>query len=195
VNVPVASAKIASTRRMLDAARTIVAQGGAAALSTGDVAIAAGVSKALVHYHFRDKETLLAQLARHVGDAVVAREGDVVLRTDAPRPLDAYWEWVHAELDAGDVRVLLALTPGASDIVSAALDDVLARRRMMATRHVDGVFAHFGFRPHVPPAVLGDAMVALLDGLAASSALLPAQNARATFDAIWLGLLTLVDND
>ena len=179
---------------MLDAARAIVAQGGAAALSTGDVAIAAGVSKALVHYHFRDKDTLLAELARCVGDDVVSRERASLALHDA-RPLDAYWAWVRSELDAGDVRVLIALSPGASERVAAVLSDVFARRRAVATRHVAGVYDHFGLRPSVATEVLGDAMVTLVDGLAASASLAPERDARPAFDAVWLALLTLAERE
>src|SRR6185437_10158392 len=64
----------AATRRILDAAARRIAVAGAAALSIHEVAVDAGVSKALVHYHFRDKDTLLARLVEHLANALVERE-------------------------------------------------------------------------------------------------------------------------
>ena len=57
------TAKRTFLERFAAAARGLVARGGAAELSMGDVASAAHVSKALVHYHFHDKDSLLVALA------------------------------------------------------------------------------------------------------------------------------------
>jgi AcrR family transcriptional regulator len=192
VNAPVASEKITSTRRILDAARALVASGGAAAVSIGDVAQAAHVSKALVHYHFRDKETLLAELARLVGADVLTREA-AMLDKAVNRPLDDYWDWLLRELELGDVRVLMSLAPGASDPVARELEAIAVRRRELATRHAAGIFDQLGLHARVAPQLLGDTMVALVDGLAASAALEPQRDARPVFDVLWLALLSLAE--
>src|SRR6266568_1690455 len=96
-----------ASRRILDAARALVARGGAAQVSMGDVAAVAGVSKALVHYHFRDKDSLLHALVEDVGSRVVIRARDAMAPDDASHALDAYWSWLQQELRAGDLRILL----------------------------------------------------------------------------------------
>jgi AcrR family transcriptional regulator len=191
VNLPVASEKIASTRRMLDAARTLVARGGVAAVSIGDVASAAHVSKALVHYHFRDKDTLLVELARLVGADVVAREEESLLTT--ARALDGYWDWLRRELQLGDVGVLISLAPGASDNLARVLNDIAARRRAVGARHAAGIFERLGLRARVAEPLLGDTLVAIVDGLAAAASLEPDRDARPAFDVLWLGLLSLAE--
>lgn len=50
-------------RRLLDEARRIVREEGLAALSVRTVAAACGVSPPTIHYHYRNKEGLLAALA------------------------------------------------------------------------------------------------------------------------------------
>src|SRR5215212_6120554 len=104
--------------RILDAARRRVAECGAADLSMQDIAKAAGVSKALIHYHFRDKEALLARLVVRLGDAVIARERAAFDGATPQDALDALWRWLDRELRRGDVRVLLdlSLSSGLADV-------------------------------------------------------------------------------
>ncbi|MFC9835478.1 TetR/AcrR family transcriptional regulator [Rhodococcus sp. NPDC127530] len=60
--------------QILDAALTIAAEQGVAALTMRPLATAAGVSLGVVHYHFHDKDTLLTHLGQtqilHVNDAM-----------------------------------------------------------------------------------------------------------------------------
>ena len=49
-----------------------MARGGAAEISIGEVAASAAVSKALVHYHFHDKDSLLVALAHPPIAALIA---------------------------------------------------------------------------------------------------------------------------
>jgi AcrR family transcriptional regulator len=55
-----------TVRRILVAARECFGRGGFHGTSLREVAQAAGVSKALIHYHFENKETLLLELERDV---------------------------------------------------------------------------------------------------------------------------------
>ena len=184
-----------ATRRILAAARTLVARSGAAELSIGDVAAEAGVSKALVHYHFRDKDTLLVALVEDVGAVVVerarvAREAGASTTTHA---LDAYWDWFHAELRSGDVAILLALAQCDSDRVRDASRRVAAQRREQSAAHTTVLFDRLGLRPSLPPELIAETVTAFADGLAASHALEPNRDPRPAFDILWLALLTLAE--
>ena len=68
----------AAAQRILTAAAEQLAVHGPARLSMQDVAEAAEVSKGLIHYHFHDKETLLARVAEWVTQDSVAREREAL---------------------------------------------------------------------------------------------------------------------
>ena len=53
-------------RRILDAAVTLLGERGYAGLRTGDVALAAGVSKGAQSHHFPSKEALVVAVVEHV---------------------------------------------------------------------------------------------------------------------------------
>ena len=91
-------------RRILDAAEVCVAREGYGGMSVRDVALEAGVSKSLVHYHFLSKEHLFLEvqvraynrLARAVVEAVSAI-GTGTRRTVAA--LDAVFDALRAHDD------------------------------------------------------------------------------------------------
>lgn len=182
-----------ATRRILSAARTLVARGGAAEVSMGDVAATAGVSKALVHYHFRDKDSLLHALVEDVGYAVVARAREAMPREGSAQALDEYWAWLEQELRRGDVRILLALAEYDSDRVREVSRRVADQRREAATQQVSLVFTRLGLSPRVPAPLIADTVVAFVDGLAAGYALDTDRDPRPAFDVLWLALLTLAE--
>ena len=182
-----------STRRILDAARAHVARGGAAEISMGDVAASAGVSKALVLYHFRDKDSLLLALAEDAGRILLDRQRAAIAREGASHALDDYWDWLEAELKEGDVRILLALGECDSERVRAAARRVARERRELAARQIDAIFERLALSPRMPPALLAETLTAFVDGLAMTYALEPDRNPRPAFDALWLALLTLAE--
>jgi hypothetical protein len=53
------------------------------------------------------------------------------------------------------------------------------------------VFAHLGLTPRVPAALLGDATVAFVDGLALDAG--SVRDPRVSFDVLWLALLGLTE--
>lgn len=185
------SARAKAAQRILASARTLVARGGAAGISMGDVAAAAGVSKALVHYHFRDKESLLCALVRDVGSDVNERGRAVVARLGDGHALDAYWAWLEGELRHGDLRVLVSLAEYESEAVRAASRSVADERRDVAAEQLAALFQRLGLTLPVPAGLLADTVVAFIDGLAVAHALDPARNPRPSFDVFWLALLTL----
>lgn len=158
-----------------------------------DVAAGAAVSKALVLYHFHDKDSLLLALVEHAGQGLVTREEAALEQGGGAHALDDYWNWLKLELAGGDLRVLLSLAACDSERVRAAARRVSRDRRQVAARHVAHIFVRLELVPRVPVPVLAETMVAFIDGLAAAAALEPERDARRAFDAVWLALLTLTE--
>lgn len=170
-----------------------MARGGAAEISMGDVAANAAVSKALVHYHYHDKDSLLVALAEHAGHAVIARARDALGATTDEHVLDAYWNGVEEELRAGDLRILLALAEYDSDAVRAACRRIAAERRDLASAQIAAIFEHLGLSLRVPAEIVTDTVIAFTDGLALAHALERDRPTRPAFDVLWLALLTLAE--
>lgn len=187
--------RVAATDRILAAARGLVARGGTAELSMGDVASAAQVSKALVHYHFHDKDSLLVALAERAGGFVLARTRRAVEGSDSTdeHVLDAYWSSLDAELNAGDLRILLALAECDSERVRSVCRRFATERRELTSTQIACVFERLGLQLRVPAELVADTVVAFTDGLALGSALEPERPARPAFDVLWLALLTLAE--
>jgi AcrR family transcriptional regulator len=162
-------------------------------VSIGDVAAAAGVSKALVHYHFRDKDSLLHTLVEDVGLAVLGRARNAMVRVEAAHALDAYWGWLQQELLAGDLRILLSLAEYDSARVRSASRRIAEQRLEIVGEQVARLFTLLGLSPRVPAAIIAETVVAFIDGLAASHALDPERDPRPAFDVLWLALLTLAE--
>ena len=182
-----------ATRRILSAARSLVERGGAAAISMGEVAAQAGVSKALIHYHFRDKDSLLQALVEDVGVIVLKRARDSVVRAGNGHALDEHWAWLESELRAGDVRILISLGESDSDRVRAASRRIQEQRREVAAEHTAVVFSRLGLQPRVPAELIADTVLAFTDGIAVTHALDPARDPRPAFDVLWLALLALAE--
>lgn len=179
-----------SDGRILESARRLVQRGGAAQVSMGEVAAAAGVSKALIHYHFEDKDSLLAALVESVGRSVLARAQSSGVAASS-RPLDAHWAWLERELSEGDIRVLLSLSDCDSAATRAASRRIAEERRRVLASDVDAIFTRLGLSPRLPPALVAETVLAFVDGLACRAALDAVSDPRASFDVLWLALLTL----
>lgn len=159
----------------------------------GDVARTAGVSKALVLYHFHDKDSLLRALVEHIGAATIERARHALVESRGAHALDEYWTWLSAELQRGDLRILVSLAEYDSDAVREASRRVAGARREIAGEHVALIFTRLGLAPRVPAALIADTIVAFVDGLAVTQSLNPERNPRPAFDVLWLALLTLVE--
>jgi AcrR family transcriptional regulator len=158
-----------------------------------EVADAAGVSKGLIHYHFRDKETLLARLVEHLAEGIIAREHAAAAALRTPAAVDTLWQWLEAELARGHVRALLALALDPSEGVHAAARAAAKARRDTAAETVTTLFAALELTPRVPPAMLAEVAVAFADGLALDAAMMPETERRVAFDVFWLALLSLAE--
>jgi len=159
----------------------------------GDVAASAGVSKALVHYHFHDKDSLIVALVDQVGADVESRERAAIDADPTAHALDAYWAFLERELRGGDLRILAALADCDSERVRDACRRVARGRRALAAEHVSLLFSRLALNPRLPAELLAETLVAFVDGLAAATALDPGRDPRPAFDVLWLALLTLAE--
>ena len=124
LRVPGGRVRPDATERILKAAAARLAISGATVMTMQEVAEEAGVSKGLIHYHFHDKDTLLARLVMWMAEGLVRRE-HVALAASAPHGALLQFALqgapVHAQVAGGrDVRPALepeqrrdALEPGA----------------------------------------------------------------------------------
>ncbi len=183
----------AAAGRILEATSACIVQKGAADVSLQDVAEAAGVSKALIHYHFHDKGELLARLVEWLRAGLVARQATALTGVSASASLDALWQWLADELERGDLRALLDLSLVQGESVQAAVQATASARRDAAAAVTSELFDALGLRPRVPAPLIADAFVAFVDGLALDRVVAPERNARISFDVFWLAMLGLTD--
>lgn len=201
-----------ASQRILAAAARRIATHGATALALIDVAADAGVSKALIHYHFKDKDTLLVRVVDFVVAGMIARERAALApyaTQRSPLAVDALWRWLEEELRRGTIRTLLELDayPGAG--VRRAARRAASRRREAATETIDRLFSILELRSRVATPLLANVAVAFVDGLAldveraaplsegAGDAEVPdgegAREPRVSFDVFWLAMLSLAE--
>lgn len=178
-----------SRLRILSATVRCLARDGPA-VGMAAIAMEAGVSKALLHYHHRDRAHLLAAVAGGLAERLRRRERAAM---DAARgnAVDAYWRWLSGELARGELRVLLELGTVRDTTVRAACASASGVRRAEAARSVERIFTALDLAPKIPTMLLGDAMQTFVDGLALEDG--ADRDARASFDALWLALLGLAD--
>ncbi len=188
-------------RRILDATAHRVASGGAAALALSEIARDAGVSKALIHYHFVDKETLLARLIDHLARDMVAREREALRRFEHehnPLAVDALWGWLEGELERGSINVLLELDAYRGPAVRAAARAAAAARQAASQATIEQLFQILELRPRIEPSLLASVHVAFIDGLAIRRGLANGEDrastsTRVAFDVFWLAMLSLAE--
>lgn len=159
----------------------------------GDVAASAAVSKALVHYHFHDKDSLLVALAEQIGARVTDHARQALTTNPDAHKLDALWSSIEDEMRAGDVRILLALAEYDSDHVRSVCRRLARERRDIATAQILAIFEHLDLRLRVPAELVADTVTAFIDGLTIANALEPDRPTRPAFDVLWLALLTLAE--
>ena len=188
-----ASETATAPTRILQAAARRVRAAGLVRLSMQAVADEAQVSKGLIHYHFRDRDALLARLIEWLAEDIMARERAALEGCAPHEAIDALWRWIKNELQRGELRVLLELQQ------DPAAGAALAARRVSRLRHAQAeatttrLFEMLGLSPRVPAELMAAVAVAFLDGLAIETALQPDREARISFDVFWLALLSLAE--
>jgi AcrR family transcriptional regulator len=181
----------AASERILRAAIGELVALGAGELAMHDVADRAGVSKGLIHYHYRDKEALLARAAERLGERIAARAHRALGASTADSVVEDLRHWLATELETGEWRALLSLAEFTAPAVRRASREALDARQAVATRMMARLFNVMGMRPRVAPELLGELWVALVGGLATEVDGVRAPGAA--FDVLLLALLGLAE--
>ena len=190
---PVVRGRRDATERILKAAATRLSLSGASALTLHEVAEEAGVSKALIHYHFQDKDTLLARLVEWMADGLVRRERGALATSTPVGAIDDLWRWLEGELARGHVRALVELAAWRGARVRAAAGDAMRLRRAASAASAERLYTLLALRPRVPTVLVGDLLVTFVDGLAAAPEGDGKADSRGAFDVLWLALLGLAE--
>ena len=123
--------KLAAREALLEAARQVLHDRGYAALSTREVAAAAGVPLSQIHYHFGSKQGLVLALFEYLDAQLLERQQ--ALFNDASLSLADQWEracdYLDEDLASGYVRVMQELAaagwadPAVGEVVRKSLED------------------------------------------------------------------------
>jgi AcrR family transcriptional regulator len=178
-----------TAQRITRAAITLGAARGVGALSLQGIAQAAGVSKALLLYHFSGKAALLDAVLAALGQASTARLRAAAAAMDAMRAWRALArdEAIHGEL------VLLSALALEADVDAGPMSAMRAEREGAATALATAILGGVQLTPRVPAAFIGRLLLRQLDGLAAAATRdgMPAEALEAELDAFALALLAL----
>lgn len=177
----------------MQSAMTLAITRGVAHVSLQDVAEEAGVSKGLIHYHFHDRETLLARLAETLAARAVARQEAALEGTSIGTAMDDLWAWVEEERQRGQLRVLIELGRDPGELPRRAAREAAVLRREAGANMVARLFEVLELTPRLPAPLLAEVMTAFVDGLVVRAALEPESELRPVFDAFWLSVLSLAE--
>ncbi len=179
--------------RIVRAGARCITREGVTGASMAAIAEEAGVSKALLHYHYHDRATLLAEIAERIGIDVVERERAAVDESGGTGGLDALWRWLEDELRRGELAALATLSLTRLGKVRHATRTAATERRLSAARTIKHLFTELDLTPRIPAALLADAAVAFVDGLALDVANGTTRDPRVSYDIFWLALLGLTE--
>ena len=189
----VATPRVASTARIFEAAVRCVLDVGAADMSMADIAKEAGVSKGLIHYHFTDKDALLARLVEWLSVRIADRERAALAGATPQTAVDAMWGWLESELARGEMLALIVLSQFHSADMRAVVRASARLRRDVAASTVEALYTALELRPRVPVPMMAEVVIAFVDGLAIAVSLDPETNPRVAFDVFWLAMLSLAE--
>jgi AcrR family transcriptional regulator len=179
--------------RIIDAGARCIAREGVAGPSMAAIAVEAGVSKALLHYHYHDRSRLLAEIVERIGVRTIERERAAIDESDSVGGLDALWQWLEGELHRGELAALAELALSREAPVRRATRATATERRRSAARTIERLFTELDLTPRVPAPLMADAAVAFIDGLALDVANGAAREPRVSYDIFWLALLGLTE--
>lgn len=178
-----------ATARITRAAIALGAAEGVGAMSLQAIARTAGVSKALLLYHFAGKAALLAAIATALGEASTARLREATTREDV---LDAWRALVRDEAARGELALLGALSLEL-ELEAEPLRALRDAREAAAASLATALLAGMRLTPRVPAPLLGRVLLRQLDGVAAGATRAGIVGAalEAELDAFALALLAL----
>ena len=175
--------------RIVRAAITLGAANGVGAMSLQRIAAAAGVSKALLLYHFKAKTALLDAVVGALAQASKSRLRTAATTADAMRGWRAL---VRDETVHGELALLSALALEA-EVDADALRRVRLEREEAAAALATAMLTELQLTPRVPAVFLGRLLLRQLDGLAAAATRDGVTTAalEAELDVLALALLAL----
>lgn len=178
-----------ASERITRAAIALGAAEGVGALSLQAISRGAGVSKALLLYHFAGKAALLATVTSALGAGSETRLRRAAAAADA---MDAWRTLVREEASRGELALLSALALEA-ELDADPLQGIRAAREAAAAALATAVLAGVQLAPRVPTALLGCLLLRQLDGVAASATRegMTAAALDSELDAFALALLAL----
>ena len=186
-------ARLDARGRIVSAGVRCVAREGVAGASMAAIALEAGVSKALLHYHYHDRARLLVEIVERISAGTIERERLAVDESDGVGGLDALWHWLEGELRRGELAALAELALLREGPVRRATRAAASERRRSAARTIERLFAELDLAPRVPAPLMADAAVAFVDGLALDVANGSNRDPRVSYDIFWLALLGLTE--
>lgn len=134
-----------SVRRILDAAATLFGTEGYMGASMNAVARAAGVSKGLLHYHFRSKEHLLIEAQRvafrRIHSQFESSHSPATGREAALGAVDAMWHSIRDLYRWAPFLVETLSLSSTSKSVSTHLDQFYDESMALLEKGIDRVFA------------------------------------------------------
>lgn len=172
--------------RIIEAAIARGVRDGAGALTLQGIASDSGVSKALVLYHYHDKDALLLAVV----EELAARDVEALRRAAATPDALEGWRRVASEGSRVTERALLLALLQEAPLRPAA-SRVLAARAQAAAALGHAVLAAAGLRSRIASALLGRFVVQQLDGIAVGARERGAAALDAELDATALAMLGL----
>ena len=169
--------------RILAAARTLLTRGGPDEWSTERVARAAGCAKGLVHYHFKGRTALLAEVARSLVQGAADRRTRILTGIGTPA-LDRLWTELEREESSGELAARLSLLGASDKAIRTALEPTAEQLAAFAAAIASAL--------SLPAVTTAEARAtwAMLDGLGAGMLIgAPSGALHEGFDRWWLTLL------
>jgi AcrR family transcriptional regulator len=181
-----------SRDRITEAACSLIQDKGIAELTVADVGHRAGVSSALVHYHFNTKQALLAAASERLAARRTESRVNALAGATGLAALDGLW-------------VALGSAPGSEaerawhDLTLLARRDATVRRTLTAQRREERaktaqllprLFRGLGAAPTASWDETAAMVLLFLDGVALALAEgSSAEEVRAAYDAFWLAVI------
>lgn len=178
---------------ILHAARRCLSEKGYAAATVAEIATEAGVSRGLLHYYFKSKEELLAQVVRVGTDAYVELLESMFARgesaDDLARELVVLTRTI-IESDPTFVNLSMDCWTLAqeSPLVARELEDLYRQLRDAVVEGLEEAAGRGIIRPAIPLRPLASLLLAITDGLVMQFHILPELAAdEAMWDALEMG--------
>jgi AcrR family transcriptional regulator len=178
---------------IIEAACAVIADLGVADLTVADVAARAGVSAALVYYHFSTKQQLLAAACARLATLRSEGRSRALASADGLAALDALWSALEGGAGSEAERAW-------NDLTLLARRDAAVRRTLDAERESElrslaarlpRLIAGLGAELPIPGDEAAAVVLHFLDGVAlALAGGTAAEDVRAAYDAFWLVLVT-----